>query len=756
MKHRSFATSITVLSLAVSGQLYADTQVSGDTQQSVETTKQLAPIVTTATRSAQSIAEIAGTVQSIDQAQIQQQAAAGRKIADILAQLIPSLGASSGTTSNYGQTMRGRQILVMIDGVPQTGSRDLSRQFNSISPDMIERVEVVSGATSIYGSGATGGIINIITKRASDKPLSFETKLGVTSGNDFNHDALAYEAMQSMSFNQGSLSGFLGATYTKRGEIQDSHGDRIAPEPAQTDRSDTQTIDVNGRMTFKLTDQQSLSVGAQYYNDKQDSDYGPDYGKNVAVLFGAKPSLKAVKGLQLDDQPFTERYGINAQYRNENLFGQILNIETYYRNEKARFYPFAAAYTRAAPVYAVLQSENESKVAGIRAAIESNLNVANRNLKLTYGVDYDHEEGSQEADRYNLNTFIASNGLNIKSTGTNIAYGPEVTVENLGAFLQGDYTLTDRLNVQAGIRYQHIKSDSDAFSPTTELLIADDRASAGQSYTPAVIAAGSVKHNATLFNIGPVFKLTDQQQIFANFSQGFSLPDMQRVLRDVQAGFVVQSSNVEPIKVNSYELGWRLQGDEGLNLGVTGFYNTSDKVVQFKSDRSVNVADTDQRIYGAEANVSVPVLEQFSIGGTLGYTRGEFKDASGQWRELNALQISPIKGTVFGEWQDGNGNSLRVQTLAIKGTDKAYKDSLQAVYDANVQPNAAAKVKGYAVMDVIANAKVGPGTLGLGVYNVWNTDYKTVYSQAVVPVYGAISSLPAQGRTYGLSYSVKY
>ncbi len=161
----------------------------------------------------------------------------------------------------------------MIDGVPQTGSRDLSRQFNSISPDMIERVEVVSGATSIYGSGATGGIINIITKRGSDKPLSFETKLGVTSGNDFNHDALAYEAMQSMSFNQGALSGFLGATYTKRGEIQDSHGDRIAPEPAQTDRSDTETIDVNGRMTFKLTDQQSLSVGAQYYNDEQDSDY---------------------------------------------------------------------------------------------------------------------------------------------------------------------------------------------------------------------------------------------------------------------------------------------------------------------------------------------------------------------------------------------------------------------------------------------------------------------------------------------------
>ncbi len=44
-------------------------------------------------------------------------------------------------------------------------------------------------------------------------------------------------------------------------------------------------------------------------------------------------------------------------------------------------------------------------------------------------------------------------------------------------------------------------------------------------------------------------------------------------------------------------------------------------------------------------------------------------------------------------------------------------------------------------MDVIANAKAGPGTVGFGVYNVWNTDYKSVYSQAVESVYGAISSL---------------
>src|SRR5699024_1967381 len=89
-------------------------------------------------------------------------------------------------TSNYGMTMRGRVVQYMIDGVPQTGYRDLSRQLNSISPAMIERVEVVSGASSIYGYGATGGIINSITRRGSEKPLSFETTVGISSGDLLN------------------------------------------------------------------------------------------------------------------------------------------------------------------------------------------------------------------------------------------------------------------------------------------------------------------------------------------------------------------------------------------------------------------------------------------------------------------------------------------------------------------------------------------------------------------------------------------
>jgi iron complex outermembrane receptor protein len=308
--------SLCLLTTAIYSQLYAnDAVVIGTEIQNIET--KLPTLVMTATRTLKTIAEIAGTVQTISADEIAQQAGTGRKVADILAQLVPSLAPSSGTSSNYGQTMRGRNVLVMIDGVSQTGSRDVARQLNSISPNMIDHIEVVSGATSIYGSGATGGIINIITKRADkSEPVSFQTKLGVTSADNFRGDSLAYQLGQTASFATDKVDAFLGVDYTSRGSQFDGNGDRISLSPWQGSTMDTDTIDVNARLNFNLTDSQSLSFGAQYYKDKQDTEYGPDYSY---LQTKTEPSLKSVKGWSLDNQPFTERYAFNTQYQNQDV-----------------------------------------------------------------------------------------------------------------------------------------------------------------------------------------------------------------------------------------------------------------------------------------------------------------------------------------------------------------------------------------------------------------------------------------------------
>jgi len=745
---------LTCLTLAVCTQLYAQDNVltnSASQTSSVEAqqkeTTQLAPIVVTATRSAKSIADIAGTVYSIDQAEIEKQANAGKSIADILGTLVPSLTPSSGTTSNYGMTMRGRVVQYMIDGVPQTGYRDGSRQLNSIQPSMIERIEVVSGATSIYGSGATGGIINIITKRGGQDPISFETKVGVTAGNNFKSDAMAYEASQSVLFNQGALQGAFGASYTTRGEIQDSHGNRIGPEVAQTDRQDTDTLDLNGRLTWNISDEQSLSFGAQYFKDEQDSEYGPDYGPNLAYVKRDPTytaSLAAVKGMQLETQPQTERYAFNTQYENQNVLGHTLNAEAYYRNEQARWFPSAQAM--GGGLYLVYQSETDIDVYGARVALQKQFDLNGRNLGLSYGIDYENEQDEQNIQMYDSAAFVASNGLNYKPFNY-YAFGPDVETEKLGTFVQTDFDVTDRLGLKAGVRYERVESQVDESTPYMEAITADLQ----PGYQAKTLNGGKVKHDATLFNFGALYHLTDAQQVFANFSQGSNLPDIQRMLRDVPASFTVNSQTIDPIKVNNYELGWRVQAANGLNASVTTFYNDSDKSLKFgRPNYTIEVLDTDERVYGVEGNLSYRLQPNWTVGGTMAYTRGQFKNTAGKWQELDAIRVAPLKGTAFSEWQFNNDMSLRVQALAIGGTDKAKKDAVK--YGSTVP----AEINGFATMDVIANAKAGPGTVGFGVYNVWNTDYKSVYSQAVESVYGAISSLPAQGRTYGLSYTLKY
>ncbi|MCZ4135962.1 hypothetical protein BZG24_29270, partial [Escherichia coli] len=93
---------------------------------------------------------------------------------------VPGMSDSSRTITEYGQTLRGRSMLVMVDGVPLNTNRDSSRNLANIDPALIERIEVIRGSSAIYGSGATGGIISITTRPAGGENRA-ETRLSATS-----------------------------------------------------------------------------------------------------------------------------------------------------------------------------------------------------------------------------------------------------------------------------------------------------------------------------------------------------------------------------------------------------------------------------------------------------------------------------------------------------------------------------------------------------------------------------------------------
>ena len=118
--------------------------------------------------------QIGSAVTVVTAGDIQSQQA--RTSADVLRALPGVTVSSSGTPGSFTQVRirgsDGRDTRVLIDGVEANTTKDAEFDFSNLSPEDIERIEVIRGPMSaLYGSGALGGVINIETKAAKG-PLS--------------------------------------------------------------------------------------------------------------------------------------------------------------------------------------------------------------------------------------------------------------------------------------------------------------------------------------------------------------------------------------------------------------------------------------------------------------------------------------------------------------------------------------------------------------------------------------------------------
>ncbi|WP_143589388.1 MULTISPECIES: TonB-dependent receptor plug domain-containing protein [Cyanophyceae] len=114
-------------------------------------------LVVTATRTEEDPLDIPRSITVINRQQIEAQSAVSNNTADIISRFVPGLGAPNLSNRANAQTLRGRDFSVLIDGIPQRSNRSPNIQLEYIDPDQIERIEVVSGPTAIYGAEALGG-----------------------------------------------------------------------------------------------------------------------------------------------------------------------------------------------------------------------------------------------------------------------------------------------------------------------------------------------------------------------------------------------------------------------------------------------------------------------------------------------------------------------------------------------------------------------------------------------------------------------
>ena len=84
--------------------------------------------------------------------------------------------------------MSGRNVKILLDGVPMVDRGDTSESLNQVDVNSIERIEIVEGPMSVsYGSDALAGVINIITKKYTKDNLSVTAKLQEeTAGSEYH------------------------------------------------------------------------------------------------------------------------------------------------------------------------------------------------------------------------------------------------------------------------------------------------------------------------------------------------------------------------------------------------------------------------------------------------------------------------------------------------------------------------------------------------------------------------------------------
>ena len=117
------------------------------------------------------------------------------------------IGAQNTLGSNQDIYMRGAstgQTLILIDGIPAYDASTISPAFdiNNFAIDNIERIEIVKGAQStLYGSDAVAGVINIITKKAGTKPVSIFATISGGSYNTFKGAAGVNGTIHNSQYN---------------------------------------------------------------------------------------------------------------------------------------------------------------------------------------------------------------------------------------------------------------------------------------------------------------------------------------------------------------------------------------------------------------------------------------------------------------------------------------------------------------------------------------------------------------------------
>jgi tonB-dependent receptor len=691
-----------------------------DPLDSKKDTLSLEEVVITANRIKEKKTDAVANVTIIDQKKLQQFIKIAPDMSHLIGMIEPAMSLSTNTTNNRYQNLRGRSILVLIDGIPQsTPLRATDRDIRSIDPAAVERIEIVKGATSIYGNGAIGGIMNIVTKK-SPKNVIFggQTTIGASARDSFKENrGFGYRFNQQFYGNYKGFSYLVDAAMNQTGSAIDGTGEYISPRYGL---GDVRTYNGLVKLGYQFDDDNKVEAMYNFYQSLQNTPLVASGGKYLE-----RPRIGVYDTKDPAAQDEGMRYNHNAyiKFNSNNIFKRTdLELSAFTQHQYAIF--DYRKHNARSPRWE--SSSGQATVKGEKYGIRTQLTskfLFSENVftQLLYGADVLIDKTSQPLvdGRY---------------------WMPELTSYNSAPFLQTKTTFFQYYVLKAGLRYDYI----DVSVPNYEVLRL-------RNTDPRVyVKGGDLTYNNLSPNIGIAYNQFKYFQPFISYSQGFSIFDLGRTLRAAKAD-VLSKINTEPVKTENYEAGAYAELSKYVHLSGSYFYTYSKLGSDLKSVSGFWVVDrTPQKVYGFEVNADIFPTKWLTLGGSFISFEGKKKSTEdGDWDGyMSGTSIPAPKATAYIRVTPTEYSYLQVNYLHTGSRDRFSPDN-RGVY-----------TEGEGIVYPIDLFSLSAGytfnksfSLALGIENL--TD-KVYYTPASMLVARDAEYARGNGRYFNLSLTYRY
>lgn len=709
---RCFAGSIGVL--AAHGAAHAQ-----DQSVSLERVEE---VIVTGTRAPKAVDKIPGAINIISEADVSRSLSLTQDATAVLARTVPGYSESSQAVNSLGETLRGRVPLRLFDGIPQsTPLRDGSRNSVFTDMDVVGRIEVINGPSAAEGIGAAGGIINYISKEATEPGLNFNVFTNLSS--QFENDSDSWKAGGTLTYKSDDYDMLLNGALGDRGITYDANGRRIGLSASSSSAdSETENLFLKAGMNFGADNNQRLQFSASHFRLDSKGGYHWVEGSRALRIPDTSESGPPLGtgGIPLVGTEFNEFEQYVLTYKNFDLFGGSFGADVYTADQAMRF-PADNSADRQDPLIAPLgtlvdQSEVKSEKEGARTSWTRG-DLFTPGLELHVGLDVVKDETEQSLAL------------------TNRVWVPPMKYTSIAPYAQLSYDIGP-VTISGGMRREDGELEVDDYTTTF-------------FRNRAFVRGGKLDYQDDLFNAGAIWRITPDWSVFASYSEGFTLPNIGIPLRNINVPgqSVAGILDLQAIIFDSKEAGFNWRGDR---VGLSGSYYKSSSdlgaslsVDPVTLDFVLNRAPVD--IDGYEFTADYRLSHEWKFTALYSHTRGKTTTA-GQPNgplnvEMGVVNISPDKLSGSVEWNFMDRAAVVLGATSLLGRDINEGRSTEE------------HTHGYTLYDLTVNYDMERyGGFTLGVENLTDKFYFLSFSQ----IDFFRNYFAGRGRTVSLTYRIDF